>query len=80
MYAWAQSDARATKAVKKVTKARLDYTRSIFSELGFRGDELEMRAMLFVVYVSWERPMFGKYNQQKWEKLKKRRINLLTRK
>lgn len=75
---WAQHDKTAKRTVNKVNKLRMDYIRSVFSELGFRGDDLETRAMLYVVYHSWERPMFGKYNQQKWEKLKKRRIKLLT--
>ncbi len=77
---WAQHDIAAKRIVNKVNNLRMNYIRSVFSELGFRGDDLEMRAMLYVVYVSWERPMFGKYNQQKWEKLKKRRIELLIRK
>jgi len=77
---WAQHDLKAKRVVEKVNLIRMDYIRSVFSELGFRGDDLEMRTMLYVVYHSWERPMFGKYNQQKWEKLKKRRINFLTRK
>ena len=77
---WAQHDKGAKRIVNKVNKIRMDYIRSVLSELGFRGDDLETRTMLYVVYHSWERPMFGNYNQQKWEKLKKLRISLLTRK
>ena len=77
---WAKHDPLARRAVKKVNKLRMDYIRSIFAELGFRGDELEMRTMLFVCYQTWETPMFGKLNRQKWEKLKKRRLELLTQK
>ncbi len=78
--AWAKHDAMAKRAVTKVNKLRLDYLRSFFAELGFRGDELEMRTMLFVCYQTWETPMFGKMNRQKWGKLKKRRLALLIRK
>ncbi len=77
---WAQHDMAAKRVVNKVNKIRMDFIRSVFSELGFRGDDLETRTMLYVVYHSWERPMFGKYNQQKWEKLKKLRLALLTQK
>ncbi|MDH3608405.1 MAG: TetR/AcrR family transcriptional regulator [Gammaproteobacteria bacterium] len=77
---WAKHDPVARRTVKKVNKLRMDYIRSVFSELGFRGNDLETRTMLYVVYHSWERPMFGKYNQQKWEKLKKLRLALLTQK
>ena len=58
MNAWAKIDPIASKVVKKVIKMRLDYTRSIFKELGFKGDELEMRTRLFVCYHSWEQTMF----------------------
>lgn len=77
---WALTDSLAKKAVKKVNKIRLDYLRSIFSELGFVGDELEMRTMLFVAYQTWENPMFGKLPSQKWKKLKKLRLELLLQK
>lgn len=74
------NDPIAKRAITIVKKLRMDYIRSVFSELGFRGNDLETRTMLYVVYHSWERPMFGKYNQQKWEKLKKLRLALLTQK
>ncbi len=77
---WAKHDPLAKRAVTKVNKLRLDYLRSIFSELGFKGEELEMRALLFVCYQTWETPMFGKFNKQKWEKLRKRRLALLMHK
>ena len=77
---WAKNDPLAKRAVTKVNKLRFDYLRSIFSELGFKGEELEMRTLLFVCYQTWETPMFGKFNKQKWEKLKKRRLKLLTHK
>ena len=77
---WAKHDPLAKRAVKKVNKIRMDFIRTIFSELGFRGDDLEMRTMLFVCYQTWENPMFGKLNKQKWEKIKKRRLALLLSK
>ena len=74
---WAKHDLIAKRAVVKVNKLRMDYIRLCFSELGFKGDELEMRTMLFVCYTTWESPMFGKLKKQKWNKMKKRRIKLI---
>jgi hypothetical protein len=42
-----------------VIRRRLDFVRSAFSELGFEGDDLEMRARLFVAYESNERSLFA---------------------
>ena len=51
---WALQDAGAARAVKKANRLRLDFARNALSELGFKGEDLEMRAMLFVCYHSWE--------------------------
>ena len=58
MNAWAKVDPLVHEVVKKVIKMRLDFNRAIFAELGFDGDELEMRTRLFVCYHSWEEIMF----------------------
>ena len=65
MNAWAKIDPLAHEVVKKVVKMRLDYTREIFTELGFGGDELEMRTRLFVCYHFWEEIMFTDDNDDK---------------
>jgi hypothetical protein len=57
--AWARHDEMARDFVQRVTKARLDFIRRIFSEMGFDGDELEMRTMVFVCYHTWEGATFG---------------------
>lgn len=76
--AWAKHDFLAQRAVKRVNKIRMNFIRALFTELGFKGDELEMRTKLFVCYHSFETPMFGKLSQKEWEKLAKRRLKLLT--
>lgn len=76
--AWAKSDPLAKKAVKKVNKLRMDFIGSIFSELGFKGEELEMRTRLYVCYQSMERPLLGTLKKERWEKLKKLRLELLA--
>ena len=78
--AWAKHDLLARRAVNRVNKLRRNFIRSIFEELGFRGDELDMRTRLFVCDHSFETPMFGKLSQKEWEKLAKRRLKLLASK
>jgi len=77
MTSWAKLDPLVHKVVKKVVKMRLDYLRIIFAELGFEGDELEMRARLFVCYHSWEDTMFPDLSSQKHSKLLKLRFKYL---
>ena len=74
----AKLDPQVHKVVKKVVKMRLDYLRGIFAELGFDGDELEMRTRLFVCYHSWEDTMFPDLSSQK--QLQKLRYKLFIKK
>ena len=80
MTSWAKLDSHVHKVVKKVVKMRLDYLRVIFAELGFDGDELEMRTRLFVCYHSWEDTMFPDLSNQKHSKLLKLRYKYLIQK
>jgi AcrR family transcriptional regulator len=77
---WAKLDQQVHRVVKKVVKMRLDYLRAIFAELGFEGDELEMRTRLFVCYHSWEDTMFPDLSNQKHSKLLKLRYKFLIQK
>jgi hypothetical protein len=47
-------------------------------ELGFEGDDLEMRAMLFVCYQTWETPMFRDITENRRRELIQKRVDLLT--
>jgi AcrR family transcriptional regulator len=80
MTSWAKLDSHVHKVVKEVVKMRLDYLRVIFAELGFEGDELEMRTRLFVCYHSWEDTMFPDLSNQKHSKLLKLRYKYLVQK
>jgi len=80
MTSWAKSDSKIRKVVRKVVNMRLDYLRTIFAELGFKGDELEMRTRLFVCYHSWEDTMFPDLSNQKHSKLLKLRYQYLIQK
>ena len=78
--AWAKHDELARDFVQRVTKVRFDYIRQIFNEMGFDGDELEMRTMVFVCYHTWEGAIFGDMPPRKRARLRKRRLDLLISK
>ena len=80
MTSWAKLDSHVHKVVKKVVKMRLDYLRVIFAELGFEGDELEMRVRLFLCYHAWEDIMFPDLSVRKHSKLLKLRHKYLIQK
>jgi len=80
MTSWARLDSYVHKVVKKVVKMRLDYLRGIFAELGFEGDELEMRTRLFVCYHAWEDTMFPDLSNQQHSNLLKLRYEYLIQK
>ena len=73
MTSCAKLDSQVHKVVRKVVKMRLDYLQVIFAELGFEGNELEMRTRLFVCYHSLEDTMFPDLSDQKHSKLLKLR-------
>ena len=78
--AWAEHDEMAAKIVAQVYQKRLGFLKEIFRELGFKGDELEMRTFLFVCYHSWEMSMYGGESERKLARLQKLRIKMLTKK
>ena len=76
---WALKDSQAARAARQVNTMRLDFVRTAFTELGFSGDELEMRTMLFVCYQTWELHMFRELPKKRLRALIKKRIRLLCR-
>ncbi len=76
---WALQDDLAAQAAKRVNRVRLDFISNTLSELGFKGDDLDMRAMLFVCYQSLETPMFPEISRKRRRELITGRIELLTR-
>ena len=52
--AWAEIDPIAAAAVKRADRIRIKVVKSLFAELGFSGEELEMRTRTFVAYYSHE--------------------------
>ena len=75
---FALEDKRASRVVKKANDLRMDFSRKAFSELGFSDDDLEMRAMLFACYHTWEESMFHGVSRKQRKKLIAKRLDLLT--
>ncbi|UCH48809.1 MAG: TetR/AcrR family transcriptional regulator [Betaproteobacteria bacterium] len=70
--AWAKHDPAASRIVRKADQFRIDYVRSLFAEIGFKGEELDMRTRAFVVYFSLESGLFiGQSKQSRVKQLKR---------
>ena len=80
MRASAEKDPLAMEILNRVYQKRLDFLRAAFAELGFEGNDLEMRAHLFVCYHTWEAPMFREVTRKRRRELIPKRIELLTNK
>lgn len=80
VFIWSQTDPAAGETFNRAYKIRLDFIRSIFSELGFKGDEVEMRAQLIMGYLAWEYTDFCPQPKTKQDRLLKLRLRLLTEK
>jgi AcrR family transcriptional regulator len=78
MRLWAAHDPMAMRAFRRVYRTRLGFLRDAFAELGFEGDELEMRTRLFVCYHSWEQISF-RDSKKACRRFMDRRLRLLTR-
>lgn len=77
--AWAKHDEMAQDVVQRVTKVRLDFIRQIFSEMGFEGDELEMRTRLFVCYHTGESAIFEDMSPRRRTRLRNLRFEFMTK-
>ena len=67
------------KVVEKVVQMRHDFTCTIFKELGFKGDELEMKARLFHCYHTWEEIIFVEDNEGRNVRLQKLRYEMFLK-
>ena len=79
MRAWATQEPGVARVVKKVDELRLIFVRSLFSELGFVGQELEMRARTFVVFHSLELGSYARGTKKERHKLLKLRHTFFTK-
>jgi AcrR family transcriptional regulator len=74
----AAQDKAAAKVVKKANKLRLEYVSNTLKDLGFEGDDLVMRAMLYIAYHSWETTVFSEISRKRRRELIASRIGLIT--
>jgi AcrR family transcriptional regulator len=79
-HAWAQKDKLARDAVDRVMRQREEFIGGILREMGFEGEDLEMRTMLFVLYNSCETMVFGFKSTRKRKSTKKRLFALICEK
>jgi AcrR family transcriptional regulator len=76
--AWAGFDDMAAEVVRGTDKRRIEFLRSIFHELGFFGNEAEMRARLFVYYQLAEPSVLWREPKSKRREIIQLRHRLLT--
>lgn len=80
MRTWAETDPAIAKRLRQVYRQRMEYLRQIFRDLGFDGDELEVRTRLFFCYHTFERAIFPTESKKSLRKLIRLRVELLARK
>lgn len=73
---WSRSDTRVARKRKQVMTVRLKFFRDAFEELGFRGDDLEMRTRVCAVFQMGERQILGP-GKKTSEKYRKARLQML---
>ena len=57
---WSRTDSRVARKRRRVINMRLAFIRRAFEELGFTGDELEMRTRVCAGFQMSERQIFGR--------------------
>ena len=75
---WALSNEKVAAAVALANQTRLDFVGKALQELGFAGEDLEMRTLLFTCYHASESLMFHEIPPERRRKLIKRRVELIT--
>ena len=79
MRIWATQERKVARVVRRVDEQRLVFIRALFAEMGFRGEELEVRTRIFVVYHSLERAFFAGEDKRTRVRLFKKRLDFFTR-
>ena len=76
---WAAQDPSVAKEVKKVDLARYKFVRSLFSEMGFKGPDLEDRLRIWLVFNSAQSTVFFPEDNSDAEEAITRRHAFFTR-
>lgn len=74
---WAKKDQRVRRVLNRVFALRLDFVGKIFEDLGFTGEELEIRTRLFVAYHANASDIFDDYYSTKSKKFHIHQLKLL---
>ena len=77
MWTAAEKDSVARAMVDQVYKKRFDFIHLAFSEMGFKGEDLDMRTRLFQCYHTWEGVMYRDLPKAKRAKCIQLRLELL---
>jgi AcrR family transcriptional regulator len=75
---WALSNEKVAEVVASVNKKRMDFVGGALQELGFTGEDLEMRTLLFTCYHSSESLMFREIPPERRRRLIEKRVDLIT--
>ena len=75
---WALANEKVAAAVASANQTRLDFVSGTLQELGFTGEDLEMRALLFACYHSCESIMFREISPERRRLLIEKRVALIT--
>jgi len=62
--AWALDEPLVAEMVEKVDRERFEYIKSLFAEMGFTGNELEVRTILFQAYHSLSPALHGTFFEE----------------
>ena len=76
--AWAPRDKMALRKLKQNDQYRYQYVRSLFQELGFTGNELDMRTRTFAVFYSLESGFYQTITKEELHRQLKLRHAMLT--
>jgi len=77
--AWAMHDEMAKATLHKTDEQRLKYITSVFTDIGFKKTDAEIRARMMLYYQVAEQGIFLSDSKEKRKKLLKQRFTFLTR-
>jgi AcrR family transcriptional regulator len=79
MIVWSGSDPKVKEVLDDVYKKRLTFIRNLFSDMGFKGNELEMRSQLLTGYMIAEHSLSKSQPDTNWESQLELITELLTK-
>jgi hypothetical protein len=76
---WAREDPSIERRAKRTFSLRLDLFDATFAELGFEGEEREMRVRLFAIYQAAEGAAIPPMSKAKRRRLAEIRVRMLIK-